>query len=158
MIRYLIDSREQKPYCFAGSATETKALSTGDYSVEFLDQSYEDQIAIERKSLSDFIGSITQGRERFEKEMKRGKTLKLFFVVIEGSWDDIYTENYRSRIPANSVINTILGWQVKYNVKFILAENRDRAEDVTKRLLDMFVKYKKRKIKKEKGQTSADLI
>ena len=40
-------------------------MSVGDYSVKFLTE----HIRIERKSLPDLISSLTQGRDRFQREM-----------------------------------------------------------------------------------------
>ena len=52
----VIDSREQKPFRFSpGIETVTAALKAADYSLLGL----EDDVAIERKSLSDLLGSIT---------------------------------------------------------------------------------------------------
>ena len=149
MITYLVDSREQKPYAFKGCDVETIALKTGDYSVKILGMNYNTEIAIERKSLQDMIGSITQGRERFEKEMVRSLEIPHFYLIIEGSWDDIYSHNYISQIPPNSVINTILGWQIKYGYHIIIADNHRRAEDFTKRILNLFAKYKTTDTKKK---------
>jgi len=164
MITYLIDSREQKPYSFKGCDVETIALKTGDYSVKIFDTNYNNEIAIERKSLQDIIGSITQGRERFEKEMIRSLEIPHFYLIIEGSWDDIYSHNYISQIPPNSVINTILGWQIKYGYHIIIADNHRRAEDFVKRILNLFVKYKTSNPKKKESvgndepQSLAELI
>ena len=68
----VVDSREQNPLDFGSWPTITKALPTGDYSVAGI----ETLIAIERKSLSDLVGSFTGGRDRFEREMLRMKSYR----------------------------------------------------------------------------------
>lgn len=58
----IIDTREQLPYNFTFESTRA-TLKTGDYSLAGL----ESVVSIERKSLDDFVGCITTGRDRFEK-------------------------------------------------------------------------------------------
>ncbi len=67
------DSREQSPFHFEdarfdGVEVIEGTLTTGDYSIAGL----ESRVAVERKSLADFIGSISTGRERFEREVDQG--------------------------------------------------------------------------------------
>ena len=81
MPAFIIDSREQKPYSLLPAVVS--ALPTGDYSLVGL----ESVAAVERKELSDFIGCVTQGRERFERELDRASTFRRFWVVIEGTID-----------------------------------------------------------------------
>ena len=66
------DTREQLPYLFPGCRLSIRKLDAGDYSLE----GYEDVISVERKSASDFFGSITQDRERFERELERLQSYK----------------------------------------------------------------------------------
>jgi ERCC4-type nuclease len=142
-IVYLKDTREQAPYVFKGYNSEFIGLKTGDYSVRVDGLDLSNEIVVERKSQSDFIGSITQGRSRFEQECIRGAVeLNKFYIVVEARWKDIFEGNYRSKIKPNSVINTILGWQIKYGINIILAGDRKKAESITKRLLDLYIKYK----------------
>jgi len=152
----LIDSREQNPYNFRGEVTEVTCIKTGDYSIKVMDKSLQDEIAIERKSLNDFVGSITSGRERFEKEIIRAKELKYFAIVIEADWDDIENHRYESKMPVNSVIGTIMGWSVKYNIPIFLGGKRSRCEDLIRRLLLSYIKYLDKDSKKSK--TSIQII
>jgi ERCC4-type nuclease len=62
-MRILIDTREQAPLDFSrwpGVTVEVGTLNAGDYSLRGL----EDRFALERKSISDLVGSVTTGRER----------------------------------------------------------------------------------------------
>lgn len=59
------DTREQDGFTFPNFRVEDYGLSVGDYSVKFLTE----HIRIERKSLPDLISSLTQGRDRFQREM-----------------------------------------------------------------------------------------
>lgn len=60
----VVDTREQLPY-FAGHPwAHTGTLHTGDYSV----RCYEDEFALERKSVSDLYSSIIQSRRGATEE------------------------------------------------------------------------------------------
>lgn len=131
----IVDTREQKPYIFKLPMIQ-KALKTGDYSVE----GYEDLVAIERKSLDDFIGCVTTSRDRFKRELERGNDLKRFFVVIECNVDDIIKGKYWSKVSPESVIGSIIAWSIRYNAKFIFTGNRTASQYLVLNILDKFIK------------------
>jgi ERCC4-type nuclease len=94
----IVDSREQSPYSFKGFkcdaakkgrpllvCTEVAGLKSGDYSLK----GFEDRIAVERKSLQDFYGTLGQGRERFERELVRLSVMDFAAVVVEADWPTI---------------------------------------------------------------------
>ena len=68
MLRIVIDTREQQPWHFPRhlAAVSRGTLSAGDYALEG-DRGF----AIERKSLPDFVGTISSGWERFRRELER---------------------------------------------------------------------------------------
>jgi len=126
----IIDTREQLPYNFTLESTRA-ALKTGDYSLAGL----ESVVSIERKSLDDFIGCITAGRERFEKELSRADTLERFWVVIEANLTSIESGLYRSKVNPESVLGTLAAWSNRYKVCFMFADNRKSGQKLTERLL-----------------------
>ena len=146
---FLIDSREQRPYLFRGQPSKKQGLKTGDYSISFNDTDYDHEIMIERKELNDFVGVCGQGRKRFIKELERSMDIPNFFIIIEGAWIDIEKGSYYSKINPNSVIESILGWQIKYGCHIILTETRQRGERLTKKLLLHFLKYKAKEYKEK---------
>ena len=77
--KIFIDTREQKPLKFE-RATEIKTLKFGDYS--FSDKDATCNCYIERKNLSDFIGTISGGYERFINEIKRSEEAEANLVVL----------------------------------------------------------------------------
>lgn len=130
------DSREQNPYVFLEERYENvqmvvSGLGTGDYTV----LGYESEIGIERKTLEDFIGSISSGRERFEREMERAMTFRRFYVIIEASVHDVRAHHYQSRMSPHAVLQTALSWSVKYGVHIIWAGTRSGGEYTTFHLL-----------------------
>lgn len=83
-MKILFDTREQVPFTFQGYDVdpETATLPVGDYSLP----GFTDKIAIERKSLNDLISCLmNSNRDRFERELARGRHYDLFAVVVEAS-------------------------------------------------------------------------
>lgn len=87
----LVDTREQLPWSFGApdkpAIVEVRGLKLGDYSLEGL----VEWVAIERKSLADFCGSISSGRERFftELESMQRESIAIRAVVVEASALDV---------------------------------------------------------------------
>ena len=77
--KIFIDTREQKPLKFERS-TEIKTLKYGDYS--FSSKIASCNCYIERKSLSDFIGTMSGGYERFLNEIKKSQEDDAYMVVL----------------------------------------------------------------------------
>ncbi len=114
----LVDTKEQKPYRIVGARFQS--LETGDYSLDGL----TDKFAIERKTLSDFYNSITQGHDRFRSEMNRAKDFMDFVIVVEaepGKLIDSYG-NGRDIYP-NSIRGVIRKWREEYNVRWIFVRD-----------------------------------
>lgn len=118
----LTDSREQLPLNFDAYPCQTKngTLQSGDYSI----QGFEERAAIERKSESDLLGSLTQGRKRFEAELARLRGYELRAVVCETSWHRLANGPYQSRMNKFSCMQSIIGLSVRYSIPFIMAESR----------------------------------
>lgn len=131
----IIDSREQLPYRFQTPAVKG-TLTTGDYSIV----GAETFIAIERKTLDDLIGCLCTGRERFERELHRGKALDYFAVIIESSFTDIVSGDYRSKMTPKAAIQSILAFSVRYRLPVFFVENRNYGERVTESLLLKYAK------------------
>lgn len=126
----LIDRREKKPYSFEPYPISTKeaTLKTGDYTIE----GHKNDFAVERKSKSDFLRSITHRRDNFEAEVQRAESMERpLLVVIESPYDDFRYGNYYADVHVNSVIGTIDKWQECYNVDFVFENDRSQAEERT---------------------------
>jgi DNA excision repair protein ERCC-4 len=151
MMEIIVDTREQLPWEFKGFNSIKRGLKTGDYSVRFLDVDYDNEIILERKSLDDFVGVTAQGRERFERELVRSMEIPHFFIIIEGSWEQIEKHAYHSQINPNSVIGSILSWQIKYGCNIILAGDRTRAKRLALKIFEAFLRNKTKKKKEKVG-------
>ena len=110
---------------------KSRALETGDYSVMLGNTTFEDEIAFERKAnLDEIAGNFTVGRERFEREMIRAKArgMKLFLVVENATWTDIFLHNYRSRLEPKSLFASLMSWQAEYNPTVIFCKPSETAQ------------------------------
>jgi ERCC4-type nuclease len=111
-----VDSREQHPWIFS-LPTIVGALKTGDYSL----QGCGDWIAIERKSIDDLIGCLTTGRDRFTKELERGRRIQNFSVIVEAHYTDILKGNFRSEMNPRAAWGSIIALQERYGIPFYFA-------------------------------------
>lgn len=126
----VMDTREQAPYDFErfpGVEIVRAGLPTGDYSLP----GHERHVAVERKSLDDLVGCLTVGRDRFERELARGRDLECFAVVIEASMEDVARHRYTSRMDPHAALQSILAFQVRYACPFVFAGSRKAGEYVT---------------------------
>lgn len=154
-MRILIDTREQRPLPFPSEAETARAtLKVGDYTIE----GFEDEVVVERKSLSDLMGSISHDRERFIKELRRMRSYRLSVIVIEGSWADIEHQRYKQNVHPNAVVGSLVAFVVKYGVIPIMGHDRITAGQITYRLLSCFAKrieHDHRKLIKSREAASA---
>lgn len=138
----LCDSREQLPYAFRAFpevTTKKATLKTGDYSLE----NYESEITIERKNPADFLGSITRGRDRFEREIQRMVEIPCRGVVIECELQNLLNlAMSNTMININSIIGTLASWNQKYNITFWMLPNRQFAESFVYRYFSNFLRIK----------------
>jgi len=117
--------------------TETATLPVGDYSMP----GFEDRAAIERKSLNDLIGCLMgKDRERFERELSKGRFYDLFAVVVEAPFFDVSRGRYRSEMKPQAALQSIITFQVRYRLSLIWAGNRAGAEYVTHGLLAKYLR------------------
>jgi ERCC4-type nuclease len=65
------------------------------------------------------VGSITSGRERFERELHRLRGFDFKRLLIVGSEDDIKSHNYRSKASPNSVLGSLYTFEVRYGIPVI---------------------------------------
>ena len=77
--KILIDTREQKPLKFEREIISQK-LDYGDYAFSHPEQTCN--CHIERKSLSDFIGTISGGYDRFINEIERAKENDAYLIIL----------------------------------------------------------------------------
>lgn len=131
-MKILIDRREQRPYQFTddhyeGVEIQCATLATGDYSLVGL----EHRVSVERKSLPDFVASISRDRKRFELELCRAKGLDAFMVIVEAPFSDLVKGNYQSKMQPKAATQTAYSFMARYRATFHFAVNRNWAEYAT---------------------------
>ncbi|MCI7568994.1 MAG: hypothetical protein MSH25_06415 [Desulfovibrio sp.] len=145
-MKIVTDSREQLPFSFAGerykgTVVEAGTLAVGDYSLEGL----TDKVAVERKELADLVACLGRERERFERELQRGAALDAFAVVVEASWADLASGNYRSRINPHAACQSVLAFVGRYRLPFLFAGSRAAAEYMTWGFLRQYLERARRR-------------
>ena len=141
-----IDTREQRPYTFADCASkhvdfeiERAGLPTGDYAAAlYADAPPSETLLIERKSHSDFLGSISHGRERLEAEIERAAGYGWFGIVVEAGFADLIQRP--GGINPSSIVGTVCAFMQRHNVHILFAGNRDYAERMTWRMCERWVR------------------
>ena len=87
MFEITIDTREQSPWSFDPTLVSVRrgTVRTGDYCV-----TGDKGFAVERKSLNDFLGTISTGWERFQREINRASVAGFHLpVIVEARFSDI---------------------------------------------------------------------
>ncbi len=138
MFQICIDTREQQPYSFP-CATNRKALAAGDYSVA----GQEERIAVERKSLHDFVHTVIHDHERFGRELLLLSTYDAACVVVEADLDAVLrglrADDLRGARP-ESVLGAALHISLQYGVPVFWCGSRQAARAFTEMYLRMAVR------------------
>ena len=109
----LFDTREPDPHPWPahlpeGWRIEHGTLETGDIALVRIPEG----VVIERKTPSDLAGCIGASRERFERELRRGRYVGRFLIVVEGSLADV--QRAARGIHPNSISGTLASWAVRF--------------------------------------------
>ena len=136
-MRILIDSRESldphpwATYFSADVEIVRGTLETGDFALAALTEG----VVVERKSTQDAYSSLGRDRERFTRELQRGRYVGRLVVVIEGNVADLLTlAHNQGGLSENAVIGTLAAFQRRYCPFFFAGSPRIAAE-FTERLL-----------------------
>lgn len=137
-ITVIIDSREKVPFRFDPGtvATTRRALPEGDYSV----LGYETEIAVERKSLEDFVSTMIYARDRFKRELERLRDYRVACVVVEADVRDVVLGRYRSRAHPNAILASALAIYVDFGIPVFFCSDREIA---SRFVLDLLLRYEK---------------
>ncbi len=154
----IIDTREQQPYVFSSTInTLSEKLESGDYSI----LGYQDKFSIERKSLDDYISSITSDRDRFFRELKRLQKYDFACIVVEGSFPELLNQKLiGDNVNINNVIGTTISIIVDQKIPVYFCTDRQHSILFCEKLITMYHKHYcnsedivviKEEIKNEKG-------
>ena len=120
-----IDTREQEPYGFDPTRVSVirRALPAGDYSLA----GRETDVAVERKTLEDFVSTALHARERFARELRRLASYDFACVVVEASMEDVLQHRYRSAAHPNAVFGATLSILIDHRVPVFFCGDRQLA-------------------------------
>jgi len=137
----LCDSREQQGFTFdpAVVRVERCALPAGDYSLAGL----ADRVAVERKSLNDFVATVIRGRARFGIELKKLKSLEAACVVVEGDLSDVLAGRYKGGAHPHSVFGAVMSIIVDCGVPVYFCSDRQIACRFTQEYLLRFYRTRR---------------
>lgn len=121
----VVDSREQEPYSFNPELVTAirRALPAGDYSIVGL----EHTVAVERKTLDDFVGTVIRSRPRFYRELRRLGSYVRACVVVEANLADVIGGKYRGDANPQAVLGSALAIAVDFGVPVYFCSNRQIA-------------------------------
>lgn len=129
-LEIIVDSHEHYPYRFVGHQVQVsrQALPCGDYGITIDDQLVA---AVERKSLSDLISSLTGGRLRYA--LSELSSLPRAAVVVEDRFSQIYKQDrFRPALIADGLAECQVLWPT---IPIVFCETRTLAEEWTYRYL-----------------------
>ncbi len=151
----IVDTREQTPFHFLNIdpwpivPVSHATLKTGDYSM----RGYESRLTIERKSIGDFLGSISADRDRFEREFERMAEMEFAAVVIEGELSEVLQHaRDNTNMKTKSIMGTLDSWRIRYGVHWVFGMGRRGAERNTLTLLYHFWKIQQEDFKALKAR------
>lgn len=135
----VVDTREQVAWDLSPMQMVSKGLDVGDYSLVGL----ESVVAIERKSLADFVMCCGSERERFQRELDRLRGWPVHSVIIEASWSELEIGQWRSKLTSKQVMSSFVSW-IAQGHTLILAGNSSNAAQVCRGVLFYAARYRLR--------------
>jgi len=136
--RIIIDTREKAEYSFACPVVHQK-LDAGDYSVE----GFAHRVAVERKSLPDFVHTVIHDFDRFAAELEKLSKMDAACVVVEADLDEVLrglqADALRSVSP-HSVLGATVHIALRWHVPIYWCGSRQAACAFTDAFLRTFVR------------------
>lgn len=99
---------------------EIETLEVGDYILS-------DRSAVERKSMDDFIDTLTGGeRSLFDQAKALSKNYNNPMFIMEGDIEKLYSRN----VHDNSIIGSIVSVSVDYGISFLWSRNEEETAKI----------------------------
>ena len=152
-MKIIVDTREQNPYTFTDFPVEVipGTLAAGDYSLP----GFTDEIAVERKELSDLLGCLTHDRERFARELERLRGFEAAALLVEAPFRTIEAGQYRSRMNPAAAVQSLLSIMARYRMPVLFADNRAAGERFA---YDFLRHYARHAVQRYKAASIQDVI
>ena len=145
-MNFIIDTREQKPLRLKKAISI--CLAVGDYSVE----DFEDDIAYERKSVSDLYKCLGRSDiKRFKSQLLRLSKIKHRGLLIESTWTSVGWGFLYSPLPGAVAQQKLIELVTKYDIPVYFVQGRDEAVSLLTSLMSAAYKdVQKCRIQKKK--------
>ena len=128
-----IDSREPNPHPWTRFLPQRWQIERGTLDVgDFVLASHPVGNVVERKTSSDMAACLGSERERFTRELRRGRYAGRMIVVIEGTMADLIAA--ARGIHINAVVGSIACWTMRY-CPFVFAGDQRLAAEFSFRFL-----------------------
>jgi len=136
-LKIFIDTREQKPLTF--NISEDLKLDFGDYTVGGDDYNYT---YIDRKSDSDFKGTLTGGLARFRRELQRVQEFDSYlFIVVESDLNRLYKNNmygpHKSNLEFVYHNMRLISHEFAGSCQFVFTGTRANSQSVIPKILKL---------------------
>jgi ERCC4-type nuclease len=127
-MKIYIDTREQLPLEFKHEyvdSIEIVKLDVGDYCARFKN-GYMPNVRFERKSLGDLYGTLSQGYERFKREILFSQELDTkLIILVECSMSKVLEGYEHSKRDGESIVRQVFTLWAKYNILPVFCKNRE---------------------------------
>jgi len=142
-----VDTREQLPLKF-NFPIEVKTLKFGDYS--FSDREASGNCYVERKSLPDFIGTLSGGFDRFCREIERAwENDANLIIVVESDFNNVSsfpllkTVSKKIKVTPEYIMHNVRDTIQKYlHVQFLFVKDRGESVRVIEKIFTCKCLYK----------------
>jgi DNA excision repair protein ERCC-4 len=147
-----VDTREQWPHRYArffppGTNLVQATMETGDLAL-----AGHDDVAVELKRCAEMASMFGTDRERFQRELARGRCLDAFCVVIEGSMTGVLTAATVQRgFSFASVMGTLASWTRRYRCHFVFCDTDQLAAQFAWRFLTGPIREAEARLAKARG-------
>ena len=130
---FICDTREQEPISLPNM--KVAKLNFGDYTLE------KSNIFVERKSLNDALGTLSQGYERFKREVQRCKeNTCALIVLIEEKYSNLQSFEYMPHVHSKCTWAFIshrireLIQEYPLHIQFLCVDGRKEAARVIEKI------------------------
>jgi ERCC4-type nuclease len=87
----------------------------------------ETAVAVERKTLADFVSTVIHNRSRFYRELDRLRRYGAAAVVVEGNLMDVLGGRYRSAAHPNALLGAIAAITIDFGIPVFFCSSRQAA-------------------------------
>ena len=144
----IVDTREQdtpalrRRLALIGYPHIRQKLDFGDYSIKTVlsdgtEYSLASRVVIERKmSLGELCNCYCQGRGRFSREFERAReaNAKIYMLVENANWENVFSGRYRSKMAPAALVASIAAWMARYDCQLLFCK-RETTPGLMKEIL-----------------------